>query len=112
MSERQLDAEVEDMVADLGCLMSYHTWTSVHSPSGWPDRVYARKPGHRLGGAVMFRELKRQGAKPTATQQQWLDALTAAGLDAGWWDTSDLTSGRIARELATLAGLKVAGEAR
>ena len=53
----------------------------------------------------MFRELKKQRGKVTADQQEWLDALTADGMDADVWRPSDLLSGRVARELAALAGM-------
>ncbi len=59
-------------------------------------------------GGVLVRELKREGKNPTREQQQWLDFLAAAGIDAGVWRPSDLVSGRIARELAVVAGLAVA----
>lgn len=108
MTEAQLDAEIEKIAADLG-LLSYHTWTAIHSPRGWPDRVYAVRAGQRATG-ILFRELKRHGKNPTAPQRMWLDAITAAGLDADVWRPEDLLSGRIGRELAILAGLPVRQE--
>lgn len=108
MTEAQLDTAIEKIAAFLG-LLSYHTWTAVHSPRGWPDRVYAVRAGQRATG-LMFRELKRQGKNPTAAQQMWLDAITAAGLDADVWRPEDLLSGRVTRELASLAGLPVRQE--
>jgi hypothetical protein len=57
---------------------------------------------------VIFRELKRQDGKPTKAQQAWLDALTTAGMDAGVYRPSDLLTGRLAAELAALAGIGAA----
>jgi hypothetical protein len=39
---------------------------------------------------VVFAELKREGKKPTAEQQRWLDALAATGaVEAYLWRPSD-----------------------
>lgn len=50
---------------------------------GWPDLVMVR--GERL----LFRELKTDAGRLTADQQLWLDALRAAGQDAGVWRPRD-----------------------
>jgi hypothetical protein len=92
-----LDAHVRRLCDDLG-LLRYHTRDARKSPAGFPDLVCAGP------GGVLFRELKRQGKNPTPPQQRWLDTLTAAGADAGTWRPECLLSGRIARELAAIAG--------
>jgi hypothetical protein len=92
-----LDAHIRRLTSDLG-LLRYHTHDSRRSPGGFPDLVCVGP------GGVLFRELKREGRNPTPAQQRWLDALTAAGSDAGVWRPSDLLSGRIARELAGISG--------
>lgn len=62
----------------------YHTHDSRRSPAGFPDLVLVR--GRRL----VFAELKREGEKPTAEQQRWLDALAATGaVEAYLWRPSD-----------------------
>ena len=94
-----LDAHVRRLCDDLG-LLRYHTHDSRRSPRGFCDLVICG-----LGG-VAFRELKTQRGKVSREQQVWLDALAAAGADAGTWRPADLLSGRIARELAALAGLR------
>jgi hypothetical protein len=98
MSEGDVERQVRHIAADLG-LLAYHTHDSRRSHSGWPDWVLSGKCG------VIFRELKRQDGKPTRAQQEWLDALTAAGMDAAVYRPSDVLSGRVARELAALAGI-------
>jgi hypothetical protein len=94
-----LDAHVRRLCDDLG-LLRYHTHDSRRSPRGYPDLTICG-----LGG-VAFRELKAQRGKISREQQVWLDALAAAGADVDTWRPADLLSGRIARELAALAGLR------
>jgi hypothetical protein len=97
MSEAELERQVRRLARDLG-LLEYHTHDSRRSPGGFPDLVCVGP------GGVLFRELKRQGKSPTPAQQQWLDALAAAGQDAGVWRPEDLLSGRIGQELAAISG--------
>jgi hypothetical protein len=97
---------------DFPQLLRQHNSDSRRAHDGWPDWTIARKAG--IPGPeprVIVRELKREGKDPTPAQQDWLDALKAGGVDADVWRPSDLLSGRIARELAALAGLPVAQEA-
>jgi hypothetical protein len=98
-----LDEKVREVLADLPTVLAYHTFDSRRSASGFPDFVCVGPRG------VLYRELKRQDKKPTPKQQEWLDALSAAGEDAGVWRPYDYLSHRVARELAALAGLRVAG---
>jgi hypothetical protein len=94
-----LDAHVRKLCDDLG-LLRYHTHDSRRSPRGYPDLTLCG-----LGG-VAFRELKAQQGKVSREQQVWLDALAAAGADVDVWRPADLLSGRVARELAAIAGLR------
>ena len=107
MSENELERGIRRILKDLEKqhrkVLAYHPWNSKNSESGWPDWSFVGPSG------AMWRELKRQSEDPTPEQQEWLDALRAAGCDAGVWRPSDLLSNRIGRELAALAGLKVAG---
>jgi hypothetical protein len=91
-----LAAHVRKLMKDLG-LLGYHTLRSLGSEQGYPDWTICGP------GGVLFRELKRQGRNPTPAQQRWLDALAAAGQDAGVWRPADLLSGQIARELAAIS---------
>lgn len=100
MSEAQLDAHVRELCKGLG-LLRYHTHDSRRSPSGFPDLVCVGPRG------VLFRELKRQRGKVSAEQQEWLDALTAAGESAAVWRPASLLSGAIAAELAAISAWRV-----
>ena len=103
MPEAKLESGVRDILKDLEKnghkVLAFHPWSSKHSAGGWPDWAFCTVH------AFMVRELKKQREKPRADQQEWLDSLTAAGVDADIWRPSDLLSGRIARELAALAGM-------
>lgn len=96
MSEGELSEFVRVACKQLG-LSAFHCHSSKFSEKGYPD-------WHILGPTrSLYRELKREGKKPTAAQQEWLDGLTRAGYDAGVWLPSDRLSGRIVRELQQLA---------
>jgi hypothetical protein len=102
MSELQLERHVRQILRDLdvlGVIAGYHTHDSRRSPSGFPDWVFAG------AGGVIFRELKTARGKLTAAQVSWQRVLGAGGADAGIWRPADLMSGRIAAELAAVAGL-------
>lgn len=51
--------------------------------AGWPDLVLVRD-------RIVAAELKREGGKVAADQQEWLDALQAAGAETHVWRPSDL----------------------
>jgi hypothetical protein len=109
MTERQLENAVRRILKDLPQVMAYHTYDSRRSAHGWPDLVFARRHVRGYpGGAVMFRELKTERGKVTPEQEAWLEALHFAGFDTGVWRPAQLLDGAIARELAALAGLKIA----
>ena len=92
-------------------LVWQHNSDSRKAHRRWPDWVIGRRlsatwrPRDTGRTGVIIRELKRQGKDPTGEQQEWLDILAADGLDVGVWRPEDYYSGRIARELAALAGL-------
>jgi hypothetical protein len=104
MSEAELTRRMQHFLKDLKDhgypLLAYHTWTSVHSSRGFPDWVFCGPRG------VLYREFKKQRGIVTQAQQEWLDGLTRAGQDAAVRRPSDLLSGKIAAELAALAGLR------
>lgn len=114
MSEAELQVKITSgtsrepgICAQLG-LKWFHVHDSRRSFSGWPDLVIARRHVHGYDdGAVIFRELKCEDGKVTPPQEEWLEALQWGGCNTGVWRPSDLLSGRIARELAALAGLAV-----
>lgn len=98
MTEAELDRGVRAILRDLPQVIGYHTRDSRGSHSGFPDWVFAGP------GGVIFRELKREKGRLTAAQKQWAATLTRAGADADVWWPADLLAGRIARELAVVAG--------
>ena len=97
MPERDLEAEVKTLAERLG-LKYYHTHRSDNSVEGFPDDVIISPHGR----GTLFRELKRQGQKPSVEQQKWLDALVANGHDVAVWRPEDLFSGRILEELRSI----------
>jgi hypothetical protein len=97
MSEAELELHVRRLARDLR-LLAYHTHDSRRSARGFCDWVIC-------GSRVLFRELKTQRGRVTAEQKEWLDALVLAEQDADVWRPEDLLSGRIARELAAIAGI-------
>ena len=100
MSERELDADIKAIADSLrGALLAYHTRDSRGSTAGFPDWVFAGPRG------VMFRECKTLLGKLSGDQQRWIAVLHQARADVGVWRPRDLASGRIAYELARLAGL-------
>lgn len=70
---------------------TYHTHDSRRSAPGFPDLV-AAKPGR-----LIFAELKKERAKPTAAQTEWLDRLGTLTEPSGGivstylWRPSDMT---------------------
>jgi hypothetical protein len=65
----------------------YFTYTSIHSPKGFPDLVLCRPP------RLLIVELKRNGAKPTPDQERWLELLgQVPGVEAYLWKPSDWDS--------------------
>ena len=68
VTEKQFLQQVKDLARILGW-RTYHPWTSIHSDRGWPDVVCVRDE------RMVVAELKRDGAKPTPAQVEWLQAL-------------------------------------
>lgn len=96
-SEKDFGLEVEGIITALG-LRYYHTHRSQHSVAGFPDYVIISPNGR----GMLYRELKREGNKPTAAQDVWLAMLAANGCDVGVWRPSDLLSGRVLSELRAI----------
>lgn len=67
-----LQEQVSNMARHLDWL-TYHTWTSMHSQSGYPDLHCLR------GERSVFIELKRVAEPLTAAQERYREALLAAG---------------------------------
>ncbi len=103
-----LDAHVRKLMKDLG-LTGFHVEKSLDveknrknvSVKGWPDWTIRGPRG------VLFRELKSQRGRVEPKQREWLDALTAAGMNAAVWRPASLLSGAIAAELAGISAWRM-----
>lgn len=93
--ERAFQSHLTELCAWLGFLV-YHTHDSRKSQRGFPDLVIV---GH---GHTLFRELKTATGRVRPEQQQWIDALQAAGQDAAVWRPDQWDD--IEHELKGLAG--------
>jgi hypothetical protein len=84
--------------------LAYHPWRqhARRAREGWPDWAITGR------GGFIVRENKRQGEDPEEAQEEWLDSLQAAGVDVGVWKPCCVLSGRMARELAAVAGIGAA----
>jgi hypothetical protein len=75
------------MVVDLARLFGwkvYFSWTSIHSPKGFPDLVMVRL------SRIVFAELKSEKGRVTETQREWLDALELSGkVEVYVWKPAD-----------------------
>ena len=84
VTERDLREQVRDLAALFGWKM-YFSWTSLHSPKGFPDLVLACE----ARGRVIYAELKTEKGKVSDTQREWLDELTACGQEVYLWRPAD-----------------------
>ncbi len=90
VSERAFRQAILDLCRYTGWKY-YFSWTSIHSPAGFPDLVLVR------GSELIAAELKSERGRVTPAQQQWLDALSAAGVEVAVWRPSDLDGAIVAR---------------
>lgn len=105
--EQWLERELRKILADYdrklpGRLVYYHTHRSQHSPSGFPDWVFAGP------GGVLFVELKGATQKLKPDQVTWADMLHRARARWELWRPADLRSGLIGAKLRYIAGLGIA----
>jgi hypothetical protein len=97
MTERQLDDCVARVARVYGWTLSYHSWSSIHSAAGFPDRVFVRPP------RLVFVELKRLGGKVSPEQRAWLMALeTCPGIEVYLWTPADWMAGEVERVLGRI----------
>ncbi len=80
--EKEWTSQVVQLARTLG-FRRYHTWSSKHSASGFPDEVLLRE-------RIVFLELKRERTKLSEPQRDWLRALLDAGAEAYVARPSDL----------------------
>jgi len=72
ITEKEFSQQVIDLARIFGWKV-YRTWTSIHSPAGYPDLCLVRL------SRLIFAELKSERGKTTPAQQEWLDILDATG---------------------------------
>lgn len=68
LTERDLQRHVRKFAEDMGWRVAV-TWSSIHSPKGWPDLTCCR------AGKLVFIELKTEKGKITPEQREWLNDL-------------------------------------
>lgn len=95
MSEKDFQTGVLKLARFHGFTLRYHTHDSRRSAPGFPDLILVN-PGARR---VLYRELKTNKGRVSPDQREWLDGLTACGMDAGVWRPNDLDDGRVLAEL-------------
>lgn len=74
VTERDLREQVRDLCKLFGWKL-YFSWTSIHSPRGFPDLVLTNPEQKR----VIYAELKSEKGKLTEYQREWLETLEACG---------------------------------
>lgn len=74
------------MLCNLYGWKMYFTWSSIHSPRGFPDLVLVNPEQ----GRVIFAELKSEKGKVTEDQRECLDALKACGQIVYVWRPADV----------------------
>ena len=84
LSEKEWQAQLIELARQTGWTRIYHTHDSRRSAHGFPDLVLVRD-------RCVFAELKSESGKLSAAQQDWLDALAAAGAEVYCWRPSDLS---------------------
>ena len=70
ITEKELRTSIVRAARQFGWRV-YFTWTSMHSPAGFPDLCMVR------GNRLIFAELKTETGKVSPDQQAWLDDLDA-----------------------------------
>jgi len=85
VTEADLREQIRTLCKLYGWKM-YFSWTSIHSPRGFPDLVLANPEQKR----VIFAELKTEKSKLTPQQEEWLDTLDACGAEVYLWRPGDI----------------------
>ena len=85
VTEADLREQVRDLCKLFGWKMQF-SWTSIHSPRGFPDLVLANREQKR----VIFAELKSDKGKVTPQQEEWLGILKACGQIVYVWRPGDI----------------------
>lgn len=80
VTERDLREQVRELCELYGWLI-YFSWSSIHSPRGFPDLVLAHPEKKR----VIYAELKSEKGKLTPQQEEWIAALGDCGQEVYVW---------------------------
>lgn len=84
ISERDLQSQVRSLCSLFGWRV-YATWSSLHSPRGFPDLVMVRST------RLLFAELKSATGKTSPEQAQWLTELARVpGIEVHLWRPADI----------------------
>lgn len=94
-TEAQLQNHVIQLAKALGW-EHFHAYDSRRSPAGFPDLVLVH-PRKRI---CLVRELKTEKGTFRPKQENWIEGLHAAGVDAGVWRPRDVVSQRVQLELS------------
>lgn len=85
VTEANLREQVRDLCRIYGWRF-YFTWTSIHSPKGFPDLTLLSSERRR----VIYVELKTEKGKVTDSQRVWLDDLTDCQQEVYLWRPGDI----------------------
>jgi len=85
VTEKDLREQVRDLCKLFGWKI-YFSWTSIHSPRGFPDLVLANPEQKR----IIYAELKSEKGVVTEYQQEWLDTLDACRQEVYLWRPEDI----------------------
>jgi len=85
VTEADLREQIRTLCQLFGWKM-YFSWTSIHSPRGFPDLVLVNPEQKR----IIYAELKSEKGKLTEKQQEWLIALAACGQEVHLWRPADI----------------------
>ena len=85
VTEADLREQIRDLARYTGWRCHF-TWSSIHSPKGFPDLVLASSSR----GRIIFAELKAGRGKLTWEQEQWLQALRDCGQEVHVWRPGDI----------------------
>lgn len=84
MTEKELRQSIVRAAREFGWRV-YFTWSSMHSPAGFPDLTMVRN------SRLIFAELKTDSGKVTPDQEAWMTALRTSGrCEVYLWRPTDL----------------------
>jgi len=85
VTEADLREQIRTLCKLFGWRMQF-TWSSIHSPAGFPDLVLVNPEQKR----IIFAELKSEVGKMSEQQIEWMKALVDAGAAYYTWRPADI----------------------